>query len=202
MMQVLLAWLRISSGSSVWHSTIQATPNSTARRSISGWLPQIKMVSLRRKGGSSPDWGRASTTSPERVLTTSSVSLSSWPSSTLRMLNRGMSRRSGASMVRISKAAISPAVSIPKRCPSSSVTGMAEICSSSCMADQARLTVTASLRMGGTSKSRSWTWVRMFLTKRGGSKPKRLRISLVSSLRWPSRAAVYCRFPRAFCRAA
>ena len=70
------------------------------------------------------------------------------------------------------------------------------------MADQARLTVTASWRLGGTSKSRSWTWVRMFLMSRGGSKPNRFKISLVSSLRWPRRAATYCRSPTALHRAA
>ena len=85
------------------------------------------------------------------AFTTSSVSPRSWPSRTLRMLNRGTDRRSGASMVSMSKPAMSPAVSIPRRRPSSSVTGMAEMCLSSSMADQARLTVTASLRMGGTS---------------------------------------------------
>ena len=97
---------------------------------------------------------------------------------------------------------MSPAVSIPSRWPSSSVTGMAEMCLSSSMADQARFTVTARLRMGGVSKSRSITWVRMFLMNRGGSKPKRFRISLVSSLRWPSRAATYSRSPVALRRAA
>ena len=120
---------------------------------------------------------------------TSSVSLKSCPSRTLRMLKRGTARRSGASMVSMSNPAMSPAVSIPCRCPSSSVTGMAEIWESSCISDQARFTVTASCKMGGMSKSRSWTWVRTFLSSMGGSKPKRFKISFVSSLRWPSRAA-------------
>ena len=101
------------------------------------------------------------TTRPLMVFTTRRGSLSSSPSSTLRMLKMGTSSSTGSAMVFISCSAMSPLVSIPTSFPSSSVMGMAAMCQSASMADQARLTVTARLRMGGTSYSRSWTWVRI-----------------------------------------
>jgi hypothetical protein len=102
MMQVSPAEARSSSGSSAWQRITQVTPYSRAAFSMSGWWPQMRMVSFRRKGGSSVPWGRARMTSPEMVLTMSTPSLSSWPSSTLRMLNRGTFRSVGSSMVRMS----------------------------------------------------------------------------------------------------
>ena len=114
----------------------------------------------------------------------------------------GTSSKTGLVMVRMSYSATSPAVSIPTKCPSSSAMGMEDRCRSVSITDQARLMVRASWRMGGVSKSKSCTWVRMLVRKRGGSKPKRFKMSFVSSLMWPSRAAVYSRSPTALRRAA
>ena len=57
----------------------------------------------------------------------------------------------GRSMELISQAAMSPEESIPKRVPSSLVTGMAATLRSAVSTDQAWLTVTAEDRAGGVS---------------------------------------------------
>ena len=58
------------------------------------------------------------------------------------------------------------------------------------MVRQARSMVTELLRAGGRSKSRSRTWVRMFLTSGGASMPKRSSSFWVSSLMAPMRTAL------------
>ena len=68
--------------------------------------------------------------------------------------------------------------------------------------DLHNLMVAAGDRVGGVSKSRSRTWVQTLLMSSGGWAPNRSSTAWVSSLICPSRAAQYCRCPRAFFSAA
>ena len=113
----------------------------------------------------------------------------------------GTSSTTGLAMVFRLKVAISPADSMPYSVPSSLVTGMAEIfwLRISC---HARSMVTEESRQGGRSKSRSRTWVRTFWISRGGLKPKRFSMRLVSSLMVPICTATYSFSPSAFFSAA
>ena len=81
-------------------------------------------------------------------------------------------------------------------------TGRAEMFFCSWSTFQARPSVTAPLRMGGVSKSRSRTWVYILVIRLGGWKPNRSSTIWVSSETWPRQAASYSRSPRALRRAA
>ena len=114
-------------------------------------------------------------------------------------MKRGTSLSSVSSTNRRSYWAMSPEVSMPKSFPASLAMGRdAEGSSLSLMSSQARWTVTASDRIGGLSKLRSFTWVRTSWRRMGDSKPNRCKMRLVSSLSTPRRQATYCLSPRAW----
>ena len=114
-------------------------------------------------------------------------------------MNRGTSLSMVSSTNLRSYWAMSPEVSMPKSFPSSLAMGSdAEGKSLSLMSSQARWTVTASERMGGLSKFRSFTWVRTSWRRMGDSNPNRCKMRLVSSLSTPRRQATYCLSPRAW----
>ena len=76
-------------GTSVWQRIRQLTPLCSAASMISGWLPQIRMVSGSVKLASSKAFGRAMMTLPDTVSVRLEYSLTSLPSSTLIRLNTG-----------------------------------------------------------------------------------------------------------------
>lgn len=98
-MQVRPAFSSRSGSTSVWHRIRQLTPMSRARRIISGWSPQMTMLSGSPNSRFSQLWGRAMTTLPDTVSIRSPLSLSRRPSMTLSRLNRGTASTRGLAMV-------------------------------------------------------------------------------------------------------
>ena len=125
--------------------------------------------------------GSAMMTLPATESTSSAASFKSFPSSTLRMLNSGMSSRCGSLIVSILYAAMSPAERVPNRLPSELRTGMTEIFCSFIMCHALSI-VTLESSTGGVSKSRSRTCVRTSFINLGGLKPNLSSIRCVSSL--------------------
>ena len=89
MTQVLPAFSSHAGSTSVWQRMMHCTPMSSARRIISGWLPQRMMLSGSEKSRLSQLCGRAIVTTPDTRSTCSAPSLRMRPSMTLRRLNSG-----------------------------------------------------------------------------------------------------------------
>ena len=95
MTQVFPARSSSSGATSPWQTMTQFTWRSRARRTMSGWSPQMTTLSGLEKSRLSRLEGRAMVTSPETRSGVSSLSWRSFPSSTEIRLYTGISSTRG-----------------------------------------------------------------------------------------------------------